>query len=371
MRATLKNEMKKHTQHVIADKIGTTSPTITKFLNGTIETSLDTSLKLIKFLAEKKEKKFMLELIKEIEKPSNVIIALEYCSTNRLIKAMNYLLKKFNDTSNHELKEYLGIYELIYNWQLRHDGTPVDEQIKKARQLKVTTDDGNVLIKMLEVYGYFSKGKYNLAYDLATDLQPLVEELESGYIKKSVSARLAETRAFLALNVMNDVEQAKECATYVIKSKIGRSFSAFAHFVLGEVHRYSDFEMSKLHFEKAIKVYSKYSKVNAEETRIEIEYLSAIHGEGYSYTNEICEAMYLYNTQNQAQAIELVKNNKPSTAMEMMFVGQMQQDEQMLIQSFTGFIQSKDMFNANHVKELLKDYNTNSMILDNLMNIFA
>ncbi|MEH7511042.1 hypothetical protein V7159_25705, partial [Priestia megaterium] len=74
---------------------------------------------------------------------------------------------------------------------------------------------------------------------------------------------------------------------------------------------------------------------------------------------------------NKAQAIELLKNTKPSTAMEMMFVGQIQQDEQMLMKSFTGFIQSKDMFNANHVKELLKDYNTNSMILDNLMNIFT
>lgn len=371
MRQILKVKINRYSQAEVAEFIGTTSPTITRFLNGKQETSLYTSLRLIRYLAKGEEKGMMLELIKEIEKPSNVIIALEYCSTNRLVKAMHYLLKKFKDTSNQELKEYLSVYELIYNWQMRHDGTPVDEQMQKARQLKVTTDEGNVLIKMLEVYGYFNKEKYNLAYDLATDLRPLVEGLTNEYLRGSINARLAETKAFLELNVMNNVEQAKECATYVIKSKIGKSFTAFAHFVLGEVHRYTNFEMSKLHFEKCYKVYSKYSKHNAEETRIEIEYLSAIHGEGYSYTNEICKAMYLYNTRNQAKAIELVKNTKPSTAMEMMFVGQIQQDEQMLIQSFTKFIQNKDMFNANHVKELLKDYNTNSMILDNLMNIFA
>lgn len=371
MRQILKEKINCCSQAEVAEFIGTTSPTITRFLNGKQETSLYTSLRLIKYLAPKEEKKFMLELIKEIEKPSNVIIALEYCSTNRLVKTMNYLLKKFKDTSNHELKEYLSIYELIYEWQMRHEGISVEQLMSKARALKVTTKEGNALIKLLEVYVYFNEEKYHLAYDLANDLQHSIEDLDIQYLKNSINARLSETKAFLALNVINDVEQAKQCATYVIKSKIGRSFSAFAYFVLGEAHRYSDFEMSKLHFGKALKCYSKYSSLNTEETRKEIEHLSAIHGREYDYQNSICKAMYLYNNKNQSEAVELLNNTKPSTAMEMMFVGQIQQDEQMLIQAFTKFIQEKDMFNANHVKKLLKEHGSNTAMLDNLMNIFA
>lgn len=367
MRTDLKNEIRKHKQHLIADEIGTSSATITKFLNGSQETSLETSLKLIRLLAKSDEKRFMLELIKEIEKPSNIIIALEYCSTNYMVKSMNYLLKKFKGTSNHELKEYLGIYDLIYNWQLRHDGVPVVEQIKKARTLKVTTKEGNIMIKMLEVYGYFNSEKYNLAYDLAKDLQTLVNEMDNEYMKMSITARLSETQSLLALILHNDVEQARQCATFTIKSKIGKGASAFSHYVIGASYFYEDYEKSKLHYMKAIKIYNKFSKINSEETRKELEMLSAYHGQEFDFKNEIALAMFNFKSKGEITEIR----TKPSTAMEMMFTGEIQQDEQVLMQAFTKFIQEKDMFNAQKVKQTLENMNVNTMILDNLMNIFA
>ncbi|MBY0094917.1 helix-turn-helix transcriptional regulator [Priestia aryabhattai] len=372
MREILKAEMKKCNQADVANKLKTTSPTITRFLNGTQETSLSTSLKLIRYLAKDNEKKFMLELIKEIEKPANVIIAMEYASTNYMVKTLKYLLKKFSDTSNHELKEYLGIYELIYNWQLRHDGVPVDEQIKKARKLKVTTTEGNIMIKMLEVYGYFNSAKYNLAYDLAKDLQELVNEMDNEYMKMSITARLSETQSLLALILHNDVEQARQYATATINSKIGKGATAFSHYVLGASYFYEDYEKSKMHYEKAIKIYNKFSETNSNEVRKELEFVSAYHlVTGYDYKNEVAKAYSLQNAQNGSDSILKDLNINTLSGLEMMFVGELNQDEQMLMQAFTKFIQEKDMFNANHVKKTLEGMNVNTMILDNLMSLFA
>ena len=221
MRETLKAEIKKYTQSEVAEFIGTSSPTITKFLNGTQETSLATTLELVRYLKPKQEKKMMAHFINEVEKPSNIIIAMEYASTNRLIKTLDNLIKKHSDTSNHELKEYLAVYEIILNWQVRVSKLSIDEQIKKVRTIKATTDEVSIFTKVLEIYGFYYKEKFNLAYDLAKDVTELIQTLENEYLRKSYTARLTEIMSYLSLVVLNDNEQARQYASTTIKAKIG------------------------------------------------------------------------------------------------------------------------------------------------------
>lgn len=372
MRETLKAEIKKYTQSEVAEFIGTSSPTITKFLNGTQEVSLSTVLELVRYLKPEMEKKMMIHFIKEVKKPSNIIIAMEYASTNRLIKTLTYLLKKFQDTSNHELKEYLSIYEIILDWQMSISKLSLDEQILRVRKLKVTTPEGNVLVKLLEVYGYYCKDKFNLAYDLANDLLVIMEELESDYLKKSFSARLKETNSYLSLIILNDKEQAIKCALSTIKSKIGSAYTAMAHYVIGTACMYDDYEKSKLHFEKAIKIYDKQEdKYNVNEVRKELEYASAYHNANYEYKNPILKAYTSHSSQIGSDSILNDSDTNTLSGLDLMFLGRLKHDKQLLIQSFTKFIQEKNMFNANKVKETLQEMEVDTMILDNLMNIFA
>jgi len=367
MREILKKELKRYTQHEVAESCNTTSPTISKFINATSETSLDTVLELVRYLKPEMEKKMMIHFIKEAKKPLNILIAMEYCSTNRLLKTLDFLLKKHSDTNNHELKEYLNIYRLMLKWQVKGENFSVEELSQQVRIIKATSDECHILTKIMEVYFYNYSGKYNLLYDLAKDIQPLIDSMESKFFKCSFSARIAETMSLMALILHNDVEQARKCALFTIKSKIGKSFSAFSHYVLGASYFYENYDKCKLQYEKAIKVYDKFNPHNVDEIVKELEFASAYHGKEFDYKNPIALAMFKLKSKNEKQEI----NAKPSTGLEMMFVGEIKQDEQMLMQAFTKFVQEKDMFNANHVKKTLEDMNVNTMILDNLMNIFA
>ncbi|WP_425204016.1 AimR family lysis-lysogeny pheromone receptor [Priestia megaterium] len=372
MRATLKSEIKKYTQSEVAEFIGTSSPTITKFLNGTQETSLSTTLELVRYLKPEMEKKMMIHFIKEVKKPLNILIAMEYCSTNRLLKTLDFLLKKHSDTNNHELKEYLNIYELMLKWQVKGENFSVEELSQQVRMIKATSDECHILAKIMEVYFYNYKGKYNLVYDLAKDIQPLINSLDNNFFKCSFSARIAEDMSLMALTLHNDVEQARKLALFVIKSKIGKSFSAYAHYVLGASYFYEDYDKCKMHYTKAIKVYEKYCPSNVSEIEKELEFASAYHNiTDYDYKNEVAKAYTSQNAQNGSDLILKDLKVNTLTGLETMLIGMLNEDEKTLMQAFTKFVQEKDMFNANHVKKQLEAMNVDTMILDNLMNLFA
>ncbi|MGE7216607.1 AimR family lysis-lysogeny pheromone receptor [Priestia koreensis] len=366
MREILKKEIlhKGYQRKEIAESIGTTSSTITKFLDGTQEVSIDTVLQFIRYVMPQNEKRMMIYFCLEAEKPANLSAAMEYCSTNRLMKTLDKLIDKAKESSNIELKQLAAFYETLFRWQHGIYNLDIQEELIALRKLKTDSEECKIFSKLLEVCMYYYKTQYTVVKDLATDLINDLDQLKSTYLQKSYKARLNEIMSYIFLK-LNNLKLAREYAQKVIKAKIGTAFNAFAYFVIGSSYMFSDYDKALHYLEKSHKLYSKYSPHNAEDILNKIEFTNAywnVHN--INYTNELILHYYKKkNNHHDIPQLEVPTND----SFQLFLIGSINADRTLLIKSFTNFIHKNDIFNATLVKEELSQLDENSYLLEQML----
>lgn len=367
MREILKKEIlhKGYQRKEIAESIGTTSGTITKFLDGTQEVSIDTVLQFIRYVRPQNEKRIMIYFCLEVEKPANLSAAMEYCSTNRLMKTLAKLIDKAKESSNIELKQLAALYETLFRWQHSINSLSIEEELSVLRKLKTDSEESKVFERLLEIYTYYYKAQYVVVNDLSTGLQDDIAQINNTYLRKSYTTRLNEILSYSNLK-LNNLDLAREYAQKVIKAKVGNGYNAFAYFVIGSSYMLNDYEKAISYFEKSYSLYSKYknSQHNANEVIKKIEFTYAYWNQEFNFTNELIHQYSLHKNNHHDIPQQETSSEDP---FELFLIGSINTDSVLLIKAFTKFIQKNDIFNATFVKEELIKLNSNSQIFEQML----
>lgn len=350
--------------------------TISKWL-GKPEKELDSItalLSIIREIAPNKEQEIIEKHIEKLDPNKKAARQmLEYLSNNRLLEAMRLLLDRMDNCSNDESKEWAKVYELQYEWQVNYFTLNADAHLKKLRKLK--SDDPNlvIFIQLMKCYAYYKKENDTMSSEIAEELISELEILEDGFIKTSYTAKANEVLSYINLWVKSDTEAARENAEFVIESKIGKTFTAFAYHVIGYSYYYESFDKAEKYLLLSRDLYRELGRdaavIDAEDTieRIKLFWDLKDGSEGFvSVQNEL-----LYRSQKGENVTNLLEKSKDQIhcdAISCLIKGYSENSNEILHQSVLKFLKKGNTFCAKVPMLALKKRGYSEIILNEMIS---
>lgn len=366
MRSRLKDIIKDRgwTNEYVGKNIGVNGSTISKILTNR-QTNIETALKMVRFVEPPKETEYMRFFSLEADKPSNILVALEYASTTRNLDVMGKLLETAKQTPT--LIDFSVVYELQYKWQSDFNNVEIKQQLRTIRSTHVGSHDAAFFLKILEIYGYYYQQKYNHAFELCLDLEEDFNFLKDGYLKDSYGARLNEIKSYVYLKVKDNPELARECANFVIESNIGANFNGFANFIKGYSYIFTDYNMAKKYLTLSKEIYTVVKPSNAADMDEKLEFLDILWDKivDPSYHNN---KLYLAVKKKERNVdLDLIKeSDKPFY---LYLKGIYQQDKEILQHSLIAYLKKGDTFLANLPRIELLKLGASPKLLEDMMSI--
>lgn len=348
--------------------------TISKWL-GKTEKELDSVnafLSIIREIAPQCEQKLIEKHVQKLDpKKKAARQMLEYLSNNRLLEAMRLLLDKMKDCSNDESKEWAKVYELQYEWQVNYFTLDADLHLKKLRKLK--SDDPNLIIfvQLMKCYAYYKKENDTMSSEIAEELMSELETLEDGFIKTSYTAKVNEVLSYINLWVKSDTEEARKNATFVIESKIGKTFTAFAYHVIGYSYYYESFEKAEKNLLISREIYRELGReaavTDADDTieRIKLFWDLKDSSEGFvSIQNEL-----MYRSLKGENVVDLLEKSKDEIYCDAIYCvikGYSENSNEILHQAALKFLKKGNTFCAKVPMLALKKRGYSEVILNEM-----
>jgi hypothetical protein len=333
--------------------------------------SLNGLIKIVRHLFGEDEKKLMEKYSTEID-PNNKTARymLEYLSVNRLLDSMKQLINKMLDCKNKDSREWAKVYSLLYEWQTDFYGMDFNVFISRLDEFKTNIHELNTLITIMRCNIYYKEKLYKMFYEISRTLQFSIENIKDEFIKTCYSVKYNEIMSYLSLRIFNEPEKARQYAQIVLDSDIGKTFNAYAHYVIGCSYLFTDYEKAKDHLYQSSKTYMDINRkdaadnVNEERELLEIVWDKDIFS---IHTNK--DYRYYWMVKTNRQIPEELENLNLDKPFYFLIKGMKENNTESLLHSMIVFVKQGDLFLANLPKnELLKrGYSEN--IVKELLNI--
>jgi hypothetical protein len=328
-------------------------------------------IKIVKYIFSEDEKKLMEQYSMEIDINNKTArYMLEYLSVNRLLDSMKKLIDNMTNSKNKDSREWAKVYSLLHEWQTDFYGMDFNLFVSRLDEFKTNIHELNTLITIMRCNIYYKEKLYKMFYEISRTLQFSIENIKDDFIKTCYSVKYNEIMSYLSLRVFNEPEKARQYAQIVLDSDIGKTFNAYAHYVIGCSYLFTEYEKAKEHLYLSSKTYMDINRkdaadnVNEERELLEIVWDKDIFS---VHTNKDYRYYWMVKTNRQIpDELENLNLDKPFY---FLIKGMKENNTESLLHSMIIFVKKGDLFLANLSKfELLKrGYSEN--IVKELLNI--
>lgn len=243
----------------LAKEIGSTRPPIVNFKNEEDRELLNFEglVKMVRLLDSDNEFDIMIDYSKSIDVNNMTArYLLDYFSVNRQLEAMSNLIERMKE-SNAESKLWANAYSLLYLWQIKTYELDLDKFLIEVNNINTENIAAIEIVKrLLKCYIYDQKKYYKQVFELSTEIEYLLNDVQEKYLQKVYSVRIYEILSNLTLLVFNDSESSRYFAMKVIEADIGKGFNAYAYYIVGQSYFYSSHDLSRQFFLRSIEDYS-------------------------------------------------------------------------------------------------------------------
>jgi hypothetical protein len=328
-------------------------------------------IKIVRHIFGEDEKNLMEQYSTELDVNNKIArYMLEYLSVNRMLDSMKNLIDKMIECSNKDSIQWAKVYSLQYDWQTNFYGMEFNAFTNRLDGFKTNIHELNTLISIMRCNIYYKEKMFKMFYELSRTIQFSIENIKDEFIKSSYTVKYNEIMSYLSFRVFNEPEKARQYAQTVLDSNIGKTFNAYAHYVIGCSYLFTDYEKAKANLYQSSKIYTEINRKDAAENVDEERELLEIVWD---------KDIFSVHTNKDYRYYWLIRNNRPipddleNLALDKPFYflikGMMDDSIESLLQSLIIFVKQGDLFLANLPKfELLKrGYSDN--IIQELLNI--
>lgn len=232
-----------NTQIEIAKSIGITKGYMSKFLSGK-EIAFWMVIQAVQYISPDKEKELMKNYCKSGIDKKHIFCALEYCYTQKMFDVMRYLIVEYSAVAPEPC--------ILYKWILNYRGNFEMQNISKLRMNNFKTKEAKTLLLILETYGYYNLGKYDMAHLYINKADSCMNNMKDPFLRKSFSARIDEVLANVYLKQENNVELARLAATSLLENKVSESHEITANHLLALSYFLTSYEKSITYYNKLL-----------------------------------------------------------------------------------------------------------------------
>lgn len=239
------------TQKQYAQMAGVSEPTITRFMNQKAILGFDSILSIVKNKFPDREEQLMTDYIR-LQDNQNARLALEYCMMNQMPEIADQLIDKLKNSEYSANKEWARVYE-IERMRIKKEISP-HELIGMAHKIEAKSEEMKILAKLLDLYANYDLANYPYLQGLIIGLEQYIDDIKSGFMKRSFKLRLGQALSYIAL-FNNEVDSCRYYANMVIENTDNPYFIATAYHILGNSYLYETFEESLFFLNKALNYY--------------------------------------------------------------------------------------------------------------------
>lgn len=264
------------TNEKLADLFDVSPSSVSRKLKGQVQMSFSFLVKLLNHLYDRYN--IQRDIIKEYllqAKLESLKEAAEYLAVRGEFEMLNEMLKKESEKFDLEIekvknnkkkvqyllkcKEWIDVYEIICKKSLEKEVDLAEiEDLLEEKQEEVTSKEMQILIEILICQISYQQRDYKSLFKKMTKLEKRVNKLPNEFLANSFKARLKEGAGIVYL--MDDqVEQARNSANeLLVLCEVDKGGfvlqKSSAYCTLGESYIFSDYEVSKLNFERALEI---------------------------------------------------------------------------------------------------------------------
>jgi hypothetical protein len=334
--------------------------------------SLSALLKIVKHIFGTENKKKLMEQYSTEIDPNNKCARhmLEYLSVNRLLDSMKNLLDRMSECKNKDSREWAKIYSLQHEWQTDYYGMDFNLFINRLNEFKTNIHELNTMISIMRCNIYYKEKMFRMFHELSHTVQFSIENIKDEFIKTSYYVKYNEILSYLSLKVFNEPDKAREYAEFVLESDIGKTFNAYAHYIIGCSYLFTDYEKAKDHLYQSYKIYMDINRIDAaDNVNEERELLEIVWDKDIFSIHTNKNYRYYWMARSNRPISEDLENLNLDKSFYFLIKGMKDNNNENLLQCMILFVKQGDLFLANLPKfELLKrGYSEN--IIKELMSI--
>lgn len=254
----------------IAMAIDVSPAAISSFLHGKSEINFYSALKIVRYLFPEKEHEVIPMYIRNLSKPENIRMAMEYASQQNFLSLLQYLVYSQLSSNNVVNREWARIYELDY--KLKSGETTPQELLIRLKRIRVNTVEMVFMHHWIDVYySLIKRDLFLVIHFLNEQLEILLEEISEPFLYKCFSTRLYTVLANKYL-YLDDTEKSRFYSQEGIKNNISVESVARMHHIKGLSYMFEDGDIAISHLTTAKHLYQKISLevqyVNIEKSLI-------------------------------------------------------------------------------------------------------
>lgn len=332
-------------------------------------------VKLIRYVFPTQELEIMESYAKTLDgKTKTARNMVDYLSCHRLLETMKELINKMLVCGNKESVEWAKVYLIQYEWQMNYHYIDIDAHYKKVRDIKVTTPEMKVYKKLLHCYCYYYKDNHKAAQELMCEVELDLDTITNDYIKNVYKSKLSEVLSYINLWVLNKPEEARENALTVLKGKIGLTYDAYAHFIIGYSNLFTSYDAALESLNESVKIYKQIGrKEAAENSTMMIEKLNVFWDKDMKNHLFVSKQVKIWYRAKKGLEIEGVINNGKEIYQPFVTLskGIKENNSDLLMQSMIQFLKHGDAFQARIPMLELLNRGYSELVLNELISIHS
>ena len=352
----------------LAQAIGVSEATISRFLDGENELSFGSIVKAVRFLVPENHFEVMAKVIPLIDQPASVRSVLEYYSVNRQLENLAQHIEMLSATTCRTNKDWAKMYAFSAKFQSRkHDN---EDFLEELLDYSPKYPETKVFVKLLICRVYYQLRNFKMMFRVAKKVEKAVESLNNEYIRDCYTARLCEIYSQGYLYANGDVDKARFYANNVILSKIGATYEYYAYYTIGTSFMFESYEKALEHFNKYRELVSKDGREDLTSSidKKDIPFLQNVWGkkpDNFDIIDETEKAHYYASVGESEKANEILNGNS-ETPFRTYYRGLANKDMRVMYEAMVKFISNGDKFYSNLAKRELSKSETFSFVANSL-----
>jgi hypothetical protein len=328
---------------------------------------------MVKYAFGNEEQKLMEQYSMEIDvNNKSARHMLEYLSCNRKLDSLKRLIDKMSECKNSQSKEWAKVYSLQHEWQTDFYGLDFNVILNRLNDFRTNVIELNTLISILRCNCYYKNRMYKMSFELSHGIQNSIENLKEEYIRSSYGVKFNEIMSYLSLRVCNDSENARKYAENVLELNIGKTFNAYAKYIIGFSYFFTSYEKAKESLNESVKIYESLNRPRAAiDVKEELELLEIVWDKDV-FSVYYCEKYkYYWMARNNVDFNINDVNLDLEDPFCYLIKGMKENNTNVLLQSIIRFVKRGDMFLANLSRIELLKRGCDENVINDLLNMYV
>ncbi|WOH96558.1 AimR family lysis-lysogeny pheromone receptor [Bacillus amyloliquefaciens] len=327
-------------QNMIAAKIGISEGYLSKFLGGK-EINFWMVREIVRYLDPKNETELMERHCLRGVKKKNYAPALEYCYTKQLYSVIETLISTQVERDG-KIDPWSNIYRFILNSRFSFGNIEYTEGLKV---FSPSCEEMKTLLCILEMYGYFYNGRYEITLYHIRSIRSLIESLSDPFLKIAFTARIEEVLVNIYLKQNNDVNKARESAHSLLEKDLSINLNMTALYILALSYMNESYCHSYRYYMRCLELLSKFPDRNEEMTQNKEE-IAILQYYWHKEISQEFQVTEFAKALGKSEPLDSFYTDSFYKKYALLFDGKREENAEKLLLSLYYFSQQQDKFRA-------------------------